>query len=63
MPFSLPSFNISWIGWLFIVAAVIVLAYGILHFLGHLLHWIIRGCGVIVIALIILYGLHLLHVI
>ncbi len=63
MPFNLPAINLSWIGWLFIVAAAIVLAYGILHFFGHLLHWILRGCGVIVVALVILYALHLLKVI
>ncbi len=60
---NLPSFNLSWVGGLFIVVAVIVLAYGILHFFGHLLHWIIRGCGVVILAIIILYALHLLGVI
>ncbi len=63
MPFDLPSINLSVVGWIFIVAAAIVLAYAILHFFGHLLHWIIRGCGVILVAIIILYVLHLLHVI
>jgi len=63
MPFNLPSINLGVVGWIFIVAAVIVLAYAILHFFGHLLHWIIRGCGVVVLAIIIFYVLHLLGVI
>ena len=63
MPFNLPAINISVIGWVFIIAAAIVLAYGILHFFGHLLHWIIRGCGVVLLAIGILYVLHLLGVI
>lgn len=63
MPFNLPSINLSVVGWIFIVAAVIVLAYAILHFFGHLLHWIIRGCGVVVLAIIIFYVLHLFGVI
>ncbi len=60
---DLPSINISLIGWIFILAAVIVLAAGIVHFFGHLLHWIIRGCGIIIVALALLYALHLLKVI
>ncbi len=63
MPYDLPSINLSVVGWIFIVAAAIVLAYAILHFFGHLLHWIIRGCGVILVAIIILYVLHLFKVI
>ena len=60
MPFDLPSINISLIGWIFILAAVIVLAGAIVHFFGHLLHLIIRGCGVVVVVVLLLYALHLL---
>jgi len=63
MPFDLPSINVSLIGWIFILAAVIVLAGAIVHFFGHLLHLIIRGCGVILVAIVLLYVLHLLKVI
>lgn len=63
MPFDLPSINVSLIGWIFILAAVIVLAGAIVHFFGHLLHLIIRGCGVILVAIALLYVLHLLKVI
>lgn len=63
MPFDLPSINISLIGWVLILAAVIVLAGAIVHFFGHLLHLIIRGCGVILVAIALLYVLHLLKVI
>jgi hypothetical protein len=63
MPFDLSSINISLIGWIFILAAVIVLAGAIVHFFGHLLHLIIRGCGVILVAIALLYVLHLLKLI
>ncbi len=58
MSFNLPAINLSLIGWVFVAAAAIVLAYAILHFFGHLLHLILRGCGVILVALAILYVLH-----
>ncbi len=60
MPFDLSSINISLIGWIFILLAVIVLAVAVLKLFGHLLHIIIRGCGVILIGIALLYVLHLL---
>lgn len=63
MPFDLSSINISLIGWAFILLAVIVLAGAILKFFGHLLHIIIRGCGVILLIVALLYVLHLLKLI
>jgi hypothetical protein len=63
MPIDLSSFNISLLGWLFIGAAVIVLAVALLRLFGHLLHILIRGCGVVLLALVVLYILRLIDVI
>ena len=63
MPFDLSSINISLIGWIVILVAVIVLAGAIVRFFGHLLHLIIRGCGVVLVAIALLYALHLLKLI
>lgn len=63
MPIDLSSFNISWLGWLIIAVAVIGLFLAALRLFGHLLHLVIRGCGVILLVLIALYILRLLGVI
>ena len=63
MPFDLSSINISLIGWVFIVLAVIVLAGAVLKLFGHLLHLILRGCGVVLLVAALLYVLHLLKLI
>lgn len=63
MPIDLSSINISWIGWLLIAVAVIGLLIAVLRFFGHLLHILIRGCGVVLLVLIVLYALRLLGVI
>lgn len=62
MPIDLSAINLNLIGWLIILAAALVLAAALLHFFGHLLHIFIRGCGVIVLAGVILYVLHLLKI-
>jgi hypothetical protein len=63
MPFDLSSFDISWVGWLLIAAALIGLLVAVLRFFGHLLHILVRGCGVVLLVLIALYVLRLLGVI
>jgi hypothetical protein len=63
MSLDLSSINLSLIGWVFILLAVIVLAVAIVHFFGHLIHIIIRGCGVILVVIALLYVLHLLKII
>ena len=63
MPIDLSSINISWLGWLLIAVAVIGLLLAILRFFGHLLHLLIRGCGVVLLVLVALYVLRLLGVI
>ena len=63
MPIDLSSFDISVVGWIFIGLAAIVLAVAVVRLLGHLLHFVVRGCGVILLAVIVLYGLRLLGII
>ncbi|HET6846378.1 MAG TPA: hypothetical protein VFH29_06050 [Anaerolineales bacterium] len=63
MPIDLSSLNISWLGWLIIGVAAIGLLFAVLRFFGHLLHILIRGCGVVLLVLVVLYVLRLLGVI
>ena len=63
MPFDLSSFDISWLGWLLIGVAAIVLLVAVVRLFGHLLHLLVRGCGVVLLALIVLYALRALGVI
>jgi hypothetical protein len=63
MPIDLSSIDISMVGWVFIIAAAIVLGVAILRFFGHLLHIIIQGCGVVLLVAILLYILRLFHII
>lgn len=63
MPIDISSLNISWLGWLIIAVAVIGLLFAVLRFFGHLLHFLIRGCGVVLLVLVVLYILRLLRVI
>ncbi|MFH1186309.1 MAG: hypothetical protein V1755_14940 [Chloroflexota bacterium] len=63
MPIDLSSFDISVVGWILIGVAGIVLAVALLRLLGHLLHLLLRGCGVILVVLVALYILRFLGVI
>ena len=63
MSIDLSTINLSLVGWALIAVAVLVLVFGILHFFGHLLHILLRGCGLILLAAVILYALHLLKMI
>ena len=63
MPIDLSSINISLLGWLLIGVAGIVLVVALLRLFGHLLHIVIKGCGVVLLALIVLYILRLLGII
>jgi hypothetical protein len=63
MPFDLSSINIGLVGWLFIGAAAIVLVAALLRLFGHLLHLLLRGCGVVLLAVTALYVLRALGVI
>ena len=63
MPIDLSSLNISWLGWLIIGVAAIGLMLAVLKLFGHLLHILVRGCGVVLLVVIALYILRLLGVI
>jgi hypothetical protein len=63
MPIDLSFINLGLIGWLLIVLAVLVLVGAALHLFGHLLHIIVRGCGLVLLVAIALYVLHLLKLI
>ena len=63
MPFDLSSINLGLVGWLLIVLAVLVLAGAVLRLFGHLLHIILRGCGLVLLVALALYILHLLKLI
>lgn len=63
MPFDLSSLNLGLLGWLLIGVALLVLVVAVLRLFGHLVHLLIRGCGVVLLALLVLYILRLLGVI
>jgi hypothetical protein len=63
MPIDLSSINLSWIGWLLILLAALVLAGAVLRLFGHLVHIILRGCGLVLLVAVALYILHLLKLI
>lgn len=62
MSLDLSSLNFGLVGWLFIGAAVIVLGVGLFRLLGHLFHIAMRGCGVVLVALIAWYVLRLVGI-
>jgi hypothetical protein len=63
MSIDLSTINLSLVGWAIILVAVLVLFSAFLHFFGHLVHIIWRGCGMILVVVVILYVLHLLKLI
>ena len=62
MPIDLTSLDISLLGWLLIGAGAVVLLAAVVRLFGHLLHILIRGCGVVLVALMAFYALRLLGV-
>ncbi len=61
---SIDLSHISTLTWLIGLGVVFLIAYGIFHFfLRHLMHLFFRGCGLIVIVIVLLYVLHLLKLI
>ncbi len=64
MPIDLSAIHISPLAWLIIIVVAGVVVLGIVRtFFTHLLHWFLRGCGLIVIVIALLYVLHLLKLI
>lgn len=59
---DLSSLNLSWVAWIFIGLAAIVLVFALIRVFGHLLHIIIRGCGLVLLVAALLYILHLLKI-
>ncbi len=64
MSINLFGININTIVWLIGAVAVVLIVYGIFRFFfQHLMHLFFRGCGLIVVAIVLLYVLHLLKLI
>jgi hypothetical protein len=63
LPIDLSAINLSTIGWLLIALAAVVLVGATLRLFGHLLHLLIRGCGVVLVVVVLLYVLHFLKLI
>ena len=63
MAIDLSWLDLNLVGWVFVGLAAVVLALAILRLFGHLLHIILRGCGIVVLVAIVLYILHLLKLI
>ncbi len=63
MSIDLSAVHLSPLAWLALAIAVILIAFGIVqYFFRHLLHLFFRGCGAILIVILVLYVLHLLKV-
>ncbi len=61
---SIDLSHLSPIVWLVALGIVLLIVYGIFRFfLQHLMHLFFRGCGLIVIVVVLLYVLHLLKLI
>ena len=64
MPIDLSAIHVSPLVWLIAAIVVILVAFGIVqYFFRHLIHLFLRGCGAIVIVIVLLYVLHLLKLI
>ena len=62
MPIDLSQVNISWLGWAIIGIAAVVLLGAVLRFVGNLFHILLKGCGVVLLAVIVFYILRWLGV-
>jgi hypothetical protein len=64
MSIDLSSIHLSPLLWLVVLIAIGLAIFGIFRFFfQHLMHLLFRGCGLIVIAIAVLYVLHLLKLI
>ncbi len=64
MSIDLTAIHLSPLMWLIALGVVVLVVYSIFHFfLRHLMHLFFRGCGMIVVAIALLYVLHLLKLI
>jgi hypothetical protein len=61
MSIDLSAIHLSPLLWLLILVVVVLVVFGVFRFFfHHLIHLLFRGCGLLVIAVAILYVLHLL---
>lgn len=63
MTIDLSAINLNLVFWLAILVVVMLVILGIVRFFfQHLIHLIIRGCGFLLLLVIVLFALHLLKV-
>jgi hypothetical protein len=61
MSIDLSAIHLSTFVWLLVVGVLIIVVFGIFRFFfRHLMHLFFRGCGLILIVVVVLYLLHLL---
>jgi hypothetical protein len=64
MSIDLSAIHLSPLGWLAVLVVLGIVLLGVVRsFFAHLLHFFLRGCGLIVIVIAALYVLHLLKLI
>jgi hypothetical protein len=64
MSIDLSAIHLSPFGWLLVIVVLAIVVLGIVRtFFQHLLHFFLRGCGLIVILVAVLWVLHLLKLI
>ncbi len=64
MSIDLSALNLGSIVWIAAAIVVVLIVFGIFQFFfRHLMHLFFRGCGLIVIVIVLLYALHLLKLI
>ncbi|HEX8991362.1 MAG TPA: hypothetical protein VF784_06755 [Anaerolineales bacterium] len=64
MSIDLSALNFGSIVWLAAAVVVVLIVFGIFRFFfQHLMHLFFRGCGLIVVVLVLLYVLHLFKLI
>lgn len=61
---SIDLSHLSPLTMIIVLGALLLVAYSIFHFfLRHLIHWFFRGCGLLVLVIVVLYVLRLLKLI
>jgi len=61
---DLSAIHLSPFGWLAVLIIVLLVIFGVFRFFfHHLIHLLFRGCGLILLAVALLYVLHLLKLI
>ncbi|HTP02831.1 MAG TPA: hypothetical protein VMJ64_15760 [Anaerolineales bacterium] len=64
MSIDLSAIHLGPFGWLAVLIIVLLVIFGVFRFFfHHLIHLLFRGCGLILLAVALLYVLHLLKLI